>query len=73
MYLYVSLDRAPNILEIAVLKANCRECLIAELTGYASVPYKLSKIGKHLLFISAKITSSDAMRPIFPNIELNAL
>ena len=70
MSLYVSLDKAPNILKRALLRANCKECLIAELTGHASVPY--SKIGKHLLLVIAKITSSDAMRPIFPNIELNA-
>jgi len=35
--LYVSLDRAPNILKRALLRANCKECLIAELIGHASV------------------------------------
>jgi len=55
---YVSLDRATNILKRALLRANCKECLIAELIGHASVPYK-SKIGKHLLFINANKTSSD--------------
>jgi len=45
--LYVSLDRAPNILKKALLRANCKECLIAELIGHASVPQ--SKTGKHLL------------------------
>jgi len=70
MSLYVPLDKAPNILKRALLRANCEECLIAELTGHASVPY--SKIGKHLLLIIAKITSCDAMRPISPKIELNA-
>jgi len=42
--LYVSLDRAPNILKRALLRANCKQCLIAELIGHASVP--LSKTGK---------------------------
>ena len=35
---YVSLDRAPNILKRALLRANCKECLAAEFTGHASVP-----------------------------------
>jgi len=39
-----------------MLRANCKECLIAELIGHASVPQ--SKIGKHLLFINANIISS---------------
>ena len=34
--------------------------------AHASKPY--SKLGMNLLFINCKITSSDAMRPIFPNI-----
>ena len=29
--LYVSLDRAPNIFKRALLRANCKECLIAQL------------------------------------------
>jgi len=57
-------------LKIALLRANWKECLIAELIGHASVPK--SNTGKHLLFINANVTSSDAMSPIFPNIQLNA-
>ena len=41
-------------LKKALLRANCKECLIAELIRHASVPQ--SKIDKHLLFISANIT-----------------
>jgi len=37
MSLYVPLERGPNILKRALLRANCRECLTAELTGDASV------------------------------------
>ena len=35
---YVSLERAQNILQRALLRANCKECLTAEFTGHASVP-----------------------------------
>jgi len=54
-----------------LLNAKSKECLTAEFVGHASVPQ--SKIDKHLDFINANITSSEAIRPIFLKILLNAL
>ena len=42
-----------------LLNAKSKECLTAEFVGHASVPQ--SKIGKHLDFINAIITSSEAV------------
>ena len=39
--------------------------------AHASIPY--SKLDIHVLFINCKITSSDTMRPIFPNIAFDKL
>jgi len=37
-------------------------------SGQASKPY--SKIGIHLVFINCRVISSEAIRPILPNIAL---
>ena len=66
-----SLDIAPNILHKTLLKVNWRDCLTEEFVGQASVP--CNNIGKHLDFSRANSTSSDALRPTFPNIALKAL
>ena len=47
---------------------NCNECLSAEFIGQISVPYK--RIGKHFNLINSNNTSSDVLRPIFPNMLL---
>jgi len=59
---------APNILYTILFIVNCSECLSAEFIGQISVPYK--RIGKHFDLINSNNTSSDALRPIFPNMLL---
>jgi len=65
-----SLDIARNILHKTLLKVNWSDCLTEELVGQASVPY--NNTGKHLDFSRGNSTSSDALRPTFPNIALKA-
>jgi len=62
---------APNILYIILFIVNCNECLSAEFIGQTSVPYK--RIGLHFDLINSNNTSSDALRPIFPNMLLKDL
>ena len=59
---------APNILYTILFIANCNECLSAEFIGQTSVPYK--RIGMYFDLINSNNTSSDALRPIFPNMLL---
>jgi len=63
--IYISFDMAPNILYTILFIVNCNECLSAEFIGQTSVPYK--RMGKHFDLINSNNTSSDALRPIFPN------
>ena len=57
---------APNILCTILFIVNYNERLSAEFIGQTSVPYK--RIGKHFDLINSNNTSSDALRPIFPNM-----
>jgi hypothetical protein len=52
-----------------LVKTKSKECLSLELTGQASIPYKIT--GKHLVAIKWRTTSSEACRPTLPKIELN--
>jgi len=62
---------APNILYTILFIVNCNECLSAEYIGQTSVPYK--RIGMQFDLINSNNTSSDALRPIFPNMLLKDL
>jgi hypothetical protein len=50
--------------------ANCSELTCETFIGHASRPYNIT--GIHLVLTSSNTTSSDASRPGFPKILLNA-
>ena len=64
---------APNTLYTILFIVNCNECLSAEFIGQTSVGLPYKRIGKHFDFINSNNTSSDALRPIFPNMLLKDL
>jgi len=58
----VSLDSAPRIFNGTLLSTKSKECLTAV---FVRVCLSKRKIGKDLDFISANVTASEAMQPIF--------
>jgi len=66
--IYKFFDIAPNILYTMLFIVNCNECLPAEFMGQTFVLYK--RIGNHFDLINSNNTSSDVLRPIFPNMLL---
>ena len=51
------------------VKTKSKDRLSDMFIGHASKPY--SNASTHFMFTRCKITSSEAIRPILPNIELN--
>jgi len=49
-------------------KGPLNGCVCAEFVGQTSLPYK--RIGKYFDLIDSNNTSSDELRPVFPNISL---